>query len=399
MFAEIKKKVRISGVGCCLVDVLYTDINFKSERFTKYLSRSQGDGGLVPGQLVFAEELERYAGEDLNNIIENIRDENKPAKTNIGGPAIVALINASQILDQDQFQIDFYGKYGPDHNGAFLIKELQKNCINLSSLKQSHSPTPNTVVLSDPAFDHGAGERTFVNSIGAACELLPKDLDENFYSSDFVLFGATALTPNIHDELGFILKKAKERKCTTIVTTVYDFRNEKAAPNQKWPLGQSDESYKFIDLLIMDRIEAQRLSGARDIENVTDFFKSSGCSSFIITNGSKDITAYSDGRLFQKVDLLSLPVSGEVGVALQDFKEGDTTGCGDNFAGGVIASLVNQSTLKKPDLIEACSWGVVSGGFSCFYVGGTYSENYQGEKLEKLSQLYNSYREQIKNSI
>ena len=68
----------------------------------------------------------------------------------------------------------------------------------------------------------------------------------------------------------------------------------------------------------------------------------------------------------------------------QKEKGGDTSGCGDNFAGGVIASLVTQfqNNKEKIDLKEACIWGIVSGGFSCFYIGGTYHQKHPGEKLK-----------------
>jgi len=92
-----------------------------------------------------------------------------------------------------------------------------------------------------------------------------------------------------------------------------------------------------------------------------------------------------------------MPVSERVIREMKDYQGGDTTGCGDNFAGGVIASIVDQRYrgLRFPDLKEACSWGVVSGGFACFYMGGTWFEERPGEKLEKIVPYYESYREQI----
>ncbi len=76
---------------------------------------------------------------------------------------------------------------------------------------------------------------------------------------------------------------------------------------------------------------------------------------------------------------------------------GDTTGCGDNFVGGVISSIVNQivSGIAHPDLKETCSRGIVSGGFACFYLGGTYLEDNPGEKRSKIEPYYDAYRKQI----
>ena len=92
-----------------------------------------------------------------------------------------------------------------------------------------------------------------------------------------------------------------------------------------------------------------------------------------------------------------MPVSQKVISELQNFTGVDTTGCGDNFVGGVLASVVNQlgNGPVKPDLREACCWGIVSGGFACFYMGGTYLENKNGEKRSKIEPFYEAYLKQI----
>ena len=59
--------IRISGVGCCLMDRIYDNVDFQSEAFRKYLSRKTGDGGLEPGKLTFEEELERFNRLDLTD--------------------------------------------------------------------------------------------------------------------------------------------------------------------------------------------------------------------------------------------------------------------------------------------------------------------------------------------
>ncbi|MCX6328132.1 MAG: carbohydrate kinase family protein, partial [Bacteroidia bacterium] len=120
-------------------------------------------------------------------------------------------------------------------------------------------------------------------------------------------------------------------------------------------------------------------------------------SSLIITNGSKNISTYSDGRFFTSSGLQEMPVSQKVISELKNFKGGDTTGCGDNFVGGVIASVVTQlkNGARHPDLVEASCRGIVSGGFTCFYMGGTYFEEKSGEKLERIKPYYESYKKQI----
>ncbi|MBA7571074.1 Ribokinase [subsurface metagenome] len=329
--------------------------------------------------------------------MKDITKGKPPDKINIGGPCIVALIHVAQMLGTTDYTCRFYGCGGKDEDGEFLLSSLSKTPVGIDNYKLTGMTTPSTLVFSDPGFDNGNGERIFINSIGAAWGYAPKELDEDFFSSDVVVFGGTALVPQIHDNLGELLEKAKLKGGLTIVNTVYDFRNEKASPDTKWPLGKNDDSYRNIDLLIADYEEAFRLSGKLTLKEAMQFFREHGTGAVIVTNGSKNLHLYSSSSLFQKINDSEMPVSDEVSKELREGHCGDTTGCGDNFAGGVVASLASQR--KKGgdtlDLIEACSWGIVSGGYACFYIGGTYFEKYQGEKRKLMTPYYERYKKQI----
>ena len=128
-----------------------------------------------------------------------------------------------------------------------------------------------------------------------------------------------------------------------------------------------------------------------------NFSRDKKVSSLIITNGSKNISTFSDGRFFTSAALSEMAVSHKVIEELKKPHTGDTTGCGDNFVGGVIASVVDQlhRGIKHPDIKEACCMGIVSGGFTCFYMGGTYFEEKTGEKRAKMKPYYDAYKKQI----
>ena len=51
--------------------------------------------------------------------------------------------------------------------------------------------------------------------------------------------------------------------------------------------------------------------------------------------------------------------------------------------------------MVKFDFIEAISWGVASGGYTCFIIGGTYLEKISGEKRKKVAELQEKYLKQI----
>ena len=396
------RTVRISGTGSALVDYLYKPVNFTGENFKRFLSVNPGDGGLSPGKLVFRDEFEKFSGEDYLKVRKEITHGNPPVTLNIGGPSIVSLIHAAQMLTGTNAEVYFYGCKGRDKEAAFIDENIQRTPLKIGKYKISDKNTPFTDVLSDPDYDQGLGERIFINNIGAAWDLFPDDLDEAFFESDMVVFGGTALVPNIHQSLTELLKKAKEKNAITIVNTVYDFLNEKKNPNLPWPLGSSQETYQYIDLLITDREEALRLSGQETMEDALSFFKETGVGGIIITNGANPLYFAYNSSLFGSTEGVR-PVSEKVREMMIQHPEkvGDTTGCGDNFVGGVIASIAQQlleHSSQQIDLDKAIALGVTSGGYACFYHGGTFFEKEPGEKKREVESLYNEYLIQLQKN-
>jgi sugar/nucleoside kinase (ribokinase family) len=395
------KKIIISGIGCSLADYLYTGISFSSAGFLKFHSLKTGDGGLSPGNLVFTEELESFAGKSYPGIVGEILGSQKPDAFNVGGPSIVAMIHAGQILDRSGYDVRFYGMSGQDETAGRIRSMLSRTPVDITNyLSTGLHATPFTDVFSDPDHDNGHGERTFVNNIGAAWDYLPEMIDADFFESDIVCFGGTGLVPVIHDNLSVLLDRAKLKQCFTVVNTVFDFRNEKKNPGKPWPLVSNPVDYRLIDLLIMDLTEALKISGTTTVEEAVTDFTNSGVGSFIITNGAQEVVAWSDGSLFEEQGLFRLPVSKAVTDELRSNPErrGDTTGCGDNFTGGVISSVAMQKAEnpdKKYRLTEAVTWGIASGGFCCFTIGGTYLENGSGEKRKAVEHLREQYLKQI----
>jgi sugar/nucleoside kinase (ribokinase family) len=392
------KKFIISGTGCALADFLYTNVSFHSPSFEKYRSRKPGDGGLSPGKLVFTEELERFAGTPYPQILNELTDGSLAASFNIGGPSLVSLIHAAQMLgEEEEFEVKFFGISGVDETAEEIRELLKKTPVDFSGfLAESKKPTPFTHVLSDPEFDNGHGERTFINNIGAAWDLTPEFLPGSFFESDMVCFGGTAITPHLHDNLHLLLDKAKNKGAFTLVNTVFDFRNEKQNPKNPWPLGNSELSFPNIDILIMDKEEALKISGKPTVTEATNFFAAK-TAAFVITQGAEPVIFYADEKVFGR-ETGSLKVSEVVTQKIrnQEYK-GDTTGCGDNFVGGVIASVakqMQQNLQKKISLKEAVISGICSGGFACSYHGGTWFENTPGEKKQKIENLIGAYHKQ-----
>ncbi len=391
-------------MGCALADLIYNRVSFSRPEFEKYTSNKTGDGGLSPGKLVFTEELEKFSGKPYSEILIEIVGNRLPDKMNVGGPSLVSMIHAAQMLDNEDFVVKVYAMGGNDEHTGQIFRLVRQTPLDITNYKTSpNKPTPTTDVFSDPDYDNGHGERTFVNNIGAAWDFTPELLGNEFFGSHIQCFGGTALVPHLHDNLTHLLKRSKQSDGIAVVNTVFDFRNQKSNPGKPWPLLDSIIDYQLIDVLIMDCEEAVKISGTTGIDVAVRFFASTPVSSFIITNGANQLYAKSNGGLFEKTELLQFPVSKMIvrEITAKPELRGDTTGCGDNFVGGIITSLAMQlkNTAKGTfNLTEAISLGVSSGGFCCFTVGGTYLEPFPGEKKQRVQAIQKDYKKQIINN-
>lgn len=392
--------MRITGAGCCLYDYLYKDISFETPNFLDFLSKVPGDGGLTPGELVFAESLARYKNLSVEFCLEQLSQGQEPDTYNLGGPALVSLIHSSQVLSLD-WDIHFYTCLGDDSESEKLEKDVSRFPLIFHADYSKGDPVPSTVVFSDPNWHNGSGERTFINTLGSALAFSPDMLDDSFFNSDICLWGGSGLVPPLHDSLGSLTRKVKERGGFNIVGTVYDFRNQAADPIGPWPLGTlEDPAYPWIDILITDKEEAYRLSLENNVKDAAEFFLSHGSGACIITQGKDSVYVKTESENFLSISGKFFPVSAWVNEDLKKHpeKKGDTTGCGDNFMGGVLVSVAKQIAEGKKKVInleDAVIEGICTGGFALYQVGGVYSETEKGEKKIRIDEIRDHYLEQL----
>jgi len=374
--------MRIHGAGCCLIDYLYTNVAFSDLEFQKLVSRREGDGGLLVGGLVFAEDLQRFSGQTMVSLMQSLVGASEPDAVNLGGPAVVALIHAAQLLVPEGHTVVFYGLEGSDSGAETFDSFIRRTPLQYFPILNTDREYPSSVVLSDPDYHDGKGERSFINTIGAAA---------SFFSADIVLFGGTALVPCLHHELGAAVHAAKRSGAVTVVGTVYDYLNQKNNPDNPWPLV---ENYEDIDLLVMDEEEALRISGCAALMDAVADFRKRGPGACIITRGSGGSVCWSNGTFFAPMEPSVIPAAAAVDkdLARHPEKRGDTTGCGDNYLGGAAAAVCGQlSAGIIPDLREAAIWGTVSGGLACYMKGGTWFEKNPGEKQKLFFDLLKLY--------
>ena len=387
--------VSVGGVGCSLIDYLYRDVAFDKPAYRRYTSHAPGDGGLITGGLVFAEDLVRWSNTDLSTIINEITNGASPSSLNLGGPAVVALVHAAQL---SSVPVHFYGHRGDDKTGTQIEEILARTPLRWERYTRVPGDTPSTIALSDPQWNGGMGERTFINTLGVAGGFTPEDIHPDFYEHTVTLFGGTGLLPELHSGLHQPLERAQEAGAITVVNTVFDFHNESRDPHGPWPVGNSSRSYGATDLLIMDAEEARRMSGQQDKIAAAQFFLSKKVGAVIITGGTDPVVVCAGGDRFHPMEPQEFPVSQLARDELRDGSRprGDTTGCGDTFVGGVLTGLVEQLAAgeRRLDVRDPLRWGIASGGMTCFHLGGTVIETERGEKRREVERYYRAYKEQ-----
>ncbi|MDR2394003.1 MAG: carbohydrate kinase family protein [Treponema sp.] len=390
----------IHGTGCCLIDFLYAPVDFTSPSFNAARSRAKGDRGLSPGRLVFAEDLEAYIAQPYVRVLTEISGGIPAVSYNLGGPSVVSLAHVAQMFQGQSHRVRFFGSRGSDETGYLLEQALARLPFDGSQLLVKEGLTARTDVLSDPQYDGGHGERTFIHLPGIASLVYPEELDAPFFDAHIIAFGGTALLPPLHEGLTELLKKARKNDAVTVVNLVYDYRSEREFPGQKWKLGLLDDAYPAIDVLIADRDEATKTAGCPTIEAAAAWFLAQGTGAVILTQGAQPVWFAAGKGIFAPQELSSLPVCAGINQARSRRSElrGDTTGCGDNFAGGILAAIAEQMASAPRgtlDLREACIPAIVAGGFACFTLGGVFYESWPGEKREYLAPYMEGYRKQL----
>ncbi|MBN2509480.1 MAG: carbohydrate kinase family protein [Spirochaetales bacterium] len=383
---------RVHFTGCCLIDYIFNTVVFISPEFRPFLSKRDNDGGIVPGRLVFSDVFETFTRRPVAETIGEITRLYGAPVVNLGGPGAVAAIHASQMLSASGVCVRFFGGRSRDAAGAAIGRFFSRTDVDYRSAELP-GETPKTWVFSDPSWNEGKGERAFLGQSGSAALYGPSFLGQDFFDADINVWGGTALVPGLHTNLSALLYKGTTRGNLQIVHTVYDFFNQRRDPSRTWPMGDSDEAYRHIDLIITDREEALRLSGRSAPPDAVKDFLRKGAGAAIVTDGENPVWFAAAGGRFTPVPPVFLPVSREAlrVHAQEPFRLGDTTGCGDNFAGGVISALALQVMAGETalDLRAAVPHGIAAGAFACLYPGGPFFEEYPGQKRKLMIPFYN----------
>ena len=147
--------MRINGAGCSLIDSIYMHSSYDDESFSALWSKQRGDGGLIEGGLVFSEDLEKFSHKNHQEILASLTKGRQPDVVNLGGPAVVAMVHAAQLLAEERVQVTFHGALGTDEFAQTMRSTIEKTPLHHSFKIVKDKPTATTEVFDDPSRRNG----------------------------------------------------------------------------------------------------------------------------------------------------------------------------------------------------------------------------------------------------
>lgn len=229
----------------------------------------------------------------------------------------------NQAIDLSKLGINasILAKIGNDKAGDIILNAAQKNNLSTEGLSVSEdcNTTCSVVLIAED------GERSFLYSGGACEKLSIEDIDFELIKKAKVLsIGSALALPGLDGAaLTKVLEKAKEFK----VTTVLDVKGESCKKNFEKIKG----ALKYTDFFMPNYQEAQGLTGKSDLDEIADTFFSMGAKTVIVKLGD-------EGCFVATPDNKTIIPSFKVQAV-------DTTGAGDSFVAGFVASYVRGYSL------------------------------------------------------
>mgnify|MGYP002624331782 CR=1 FL=1 len=213
----------------------------------------------------------------------------------------------------------YIGKVANDELGKFFEEAMVKTGVK-PLLLTTATPTgcAQAIISKD-------GERTFATYLGAALELRPEDLTPAMFDGWDILFVEGYLVQNI-PLVDRILELAKG-KGMTVAIDMASFNV--VEQNREYLI---DRIKKYIDIVFANEEEARALTGHDDPEEALDTIASM-CDIAVVKVGARG-SFVRQGEHMVKVE----PIPAQVI---------DTTGAGDLWAGGFMASYAKGEALER----------------------------------------------------
>jgi len=225
---------------------------------------------------------------------------------------------------------------GEDDSADLLFRYWQRVGVDTRFVgRASEKPTGTSVGLIDDDF-----QPRFVHTSGANCGLTAEVINPQVFAevgAKFFHIAGFFVLPNLFEDVAEKLAELRSLGIVTSLDVVFNTRMDDAQLR-----GALWEALPHLDYFIANDYEAFRLTGERDPMRAAVNLKERGARNVIVKLGAEGCFTKSDA-FTRMVPALKVEVV-------------DTTGAGDAFAAGFIATLVRGANVKS-----ACEAGNQAG--------------------------------------
>jgi sugar/nucleoside kinase (ribokinase family) len=252
----------------------------------------------------------------------------------LGGSSSIFAFNLARL----GAKVGFVGVVGDDFFGTFVTERLRWAGVDVHALRRlRHTKTGLTI------WCNNGGQRAGMTYNGTIAMVRARDVDRELRSARHLHVGAYFLLEELHSGAAALFRRAKKLGLTTSLDCNYD-------PAETWDSGIR-QVLQFTDVFFPNEIEALRLTNSPNVEHAgRELAKLARIA--VVKLGSRGALVCTQGKQFRVPAVKTRVV--------------DTTGAGDSFDAGFLASWCKGATLET-----SARAGAAAGARAVRAVGGT----------------------------
>ena len=282
-----------------------------------------------------------------------------------GAPANVAVSVA-----RNGMRAGFLGKLGNDDFGRLLIDTLKKDNVEILLPELTNEATTTLAFVS--LDEHGDRSFTFARKPGADMLLDLSDVEKVDLSKWDIVHAGSVSQSGSPEKKAVLLALKKAKEAGKLVSFDINYRDK------IWGFDECKAEvlkiFPYVDLLKISEEELDFVGGR---DNIPAFMEEYNIAVTVLTLGGDGAVVFYNGNVFSdaKSGTTGDTTKCVITVPAMNVTCIDTTGAGDAYWGGFLASLLRQgvkatSDLNKDILETAAKYGAVSGGLCIQKPGG-----------------------------
>jgi sugar/nucleoside kinase (ribokinase family) len=253
----------------------------------------------------------------------------------LGGSSSIMAFNLARL----GAKVGFVGIVGDDFFGKFVMERLRWAGVDVHAIRQLRGAKTGLTIWCNKG-----SKRAGITYSGTIAMLRARDVsDADLRKARHLHVGAYFVLEKLHAGAAAMFRRARKLGVTTSLDCNYD-------PAETWDSGIR-QVLKFTDVFFPNEIEALRLTNSSSVESAAwELAKLARIA--VVKLGAKGALVCAEGKQFR--------------VAAVKTRVVDTTGAGDSFDAGFLASF-----LKGGSIEESAHAGAAAGARAVSAVGGT----------------------------